>query len=82
MAAVNNGTDPSNHVKIFPYSVFYVFYEQGYIFYILTPRNMVSYEMLRLIGKVVEMWGKKLFIPLIYTTFYKQYIEKKCVENE
>jgi len=28
MAAVNNGTDPSNHVKIFPYSVFYVFYEQ------------------------------------------------------
>ena len=28
MAFVNNGTDPENHVNIFPYSVFYVFYEQ------------------------------------------------------
>ena len=28
MAFVNNGTDPENHINIFPYSVFYVFYEQ------------------------------------------------------
>merc|ERR1712130_275251 len=28
MAFVNNGSDPENHVNIFPYSVFYVFYEQ------------------------------------------------------
>lgn len=28
MEAVNNGTEPENHVKIFPYSIFYVFYEQ------------------------------------------------------
>merc|ERR1719186_1566343 len=28
MKAVNNGTDPEQHVKIFPYSIFYVFYEQ------------------------------------------------------
>jgi len=28
MEAVNNGTDPENRVAIFPYSVFYVFYEQ------------------------------------------------------
>jgi len=28
MEFVNNGTDPSQHVNIFPYSVFYVFYEQ------------------------------------------------------
>lgn len=28
MAAINNGTDEDKHVKIFPYSVFYVFYEQ------------------------------------------------------
>jgi hypothetical protein len=28
MAAINNGTDPDSHVQIFPYSVFYVFYEQ------------------------------------------------------
>merc|ERR1719166_945197 len=28
MEFVNNGTDPDKHVNIFPYSVFYVFYEQ------------------------------------------------------
>merc|ERR1719228_1316237 len=28
MEFVNNGTEPEDHVNIFPYSVFYVFYEQ------------------------------------------------------
>jgi Niemann-Pick C1 protein len=28
MESVNNGTDPDKHVKIFPYSIFYVYYEQ------------------------------------------------------
>ena len=28
MEFINNGTDPEHHVNIFPYSVFYVFYEQ------------------------------------------------------
>lgn len=28
MESVNNGTEPEKHVTIFPYSVFYVFYEQ------------------------------------------------------
>ena len=28
MNVVNNGTDPDKHVNVFPYSVFYVFYEQ------------------------------------------------------